>query len=201
MGKGIAVAYASAGGIILYSGIKGATIADTLKAVLSGNLKVTPTEPIGSASPAASSGGTAPSGKATGSAAQAASDALRYEGSGYVWGGAPGLGPGNWDCSSFANWVYGHDLGLAIPGYSAGSYTGTVHGPATGDWILWGGLTTIGHDGSVAQAGDVCVWQTHMGIATGSNQMISAQDPQNGTQVSGIDGFIPGEELFVRRYG
>lgn len=50
MSKGAAVAYATAGGIILYSGIKGATIADTVKAVLAGNLKVSNTQPIDSAS-------------------------------------------------------------------------------------------------------------------------------------------------------
>ena len=44
---GISVAYATAGALIAYSGIKGATIADTVKQVLAGNLNVTNTEPIG----------------------------------------------------------------------------------------------------------------------------------------------------------
>lgn len=38
MPKGAAVAYSVAGGLILYSGIKGATIADTVKGALSGSL-------------------------------------------------------------------------------------------------------------------------------------------------------------------
>lgn len=42
-----AVAYAAIGGLVLYSGIKGATLADTAKAVLAGNLNVTNTEVIG----------------------------------------------------------------------------------------------------------------------------------------------------------
>lgn len=46
--SGAAIAYATAGGLILYSGIKGATIADTAKAVLAGNLNVTNTEAISS---------------------------------------------------------------------------------------------------------------------------------------------------------
>jgi len=46
MPKGIAVVYCTAGGLILYSGIKGATLADTVSAVLSGNLTLKNTETI-----------------------------------------------------------------------------------------------------------------------------------------------------------
>ena len=49
-----AVAYAVAGGLVLYSGVKGATLAATAKAVLSGNLTVTGTEAI--AAPAGTTG-------------------------------------------------------------------------------------------------------------------------------------------------
>jgi cell wall-associated NlpC family hydrolase len=87
---------------------------------------------------------------------------------------------------------------MAIPFYGAGKYDGSVHGPATGSWIIWTGATTVGHDGNVAQAGDLAVWQTHMGICTGPNQMVSAQNPGSGTQVSSINGFI-NEFLFIRR--
>lgn len=44
--KGISVLYCVSGGLILYSGIKGATIADTVKSVLSGNVNVSETENI-----------------------------------------------------------------------------------------------------------------------------------------------------------
>lgn len=44
--KGASVAYCAVGGLILYSGIKGATIADTIKAALGGNLNVTNTEQL-----------------------------------------------------------------------------------------------------------------------------------------------------------
>src|SRR6266567_2703106 len=36
-------------------------------------------------------------------------DALKYVGQGYVFGGPSQ--PGHWDCSSFINYVVGHDLG------------------------------------------------------------------------------------------
>jgi len=124
---------------------------------------------------------------------------LQYKGASYVWGGAPANGIGNWDCSSFCNWVIGHDMDMAIPGNPAGTYTGQSHGAVTGQWLIWGGCTTVGHSGSAAVAGDLCVWQTHMGIAIGGGQMISAQTPgPDQTLVSAIDGFIP-ELLFIRR--
>jgi len=46
MPRGIAVVYCVSGGLILYSGIKGATLADTASAVLSGNLTLKNTETI-----------------------------------------------------------------------------------------------------------------------------------------------------------
>lgn len=54
--NGVSVAYCVAGGLILYSGIKGATISDTVKAVLSGNLTLQDTETIQFGSSAANSG-------------------------------------------------------------------------------------------------------------------------------------------------
>jgi hypothetical protein len=61
--KGVPIALCVGGGIILYSGIKGATISDTVKALLSGNLTVSNTEGItqntkGSSTPAG--GGSTP---------------------------------------------------------------------------------------------------------------------------------------------
>jgi Phage tail lysozyme len=44
--NGYAIAYSVGGGLILFSGMKGATIADTISAVLKGNLSVTRTESI-----------------------------------------------------------------------------------------------------------------------------------------------------------
>lgn len=46
--SGAAVGYSVIGGLVLYSGIKGATIADTVKAALKGNLNVTDTQTIDS---------------------------------------------------------------------------------------------------------------------------------------------------------
>ena len=58
----------------------------------------------------------------------------------------------------------------------------------------------MGHSPGSAQAGDLCVWQTHMGIAVGGGQMVSALNERLGTRVTTISGGAPGGEvLFVRR--
>ena len=66
------VAYCVTGGLILYSGIKGATISATLKAALTGNLNITGTETIPGSSSAATAAGTTAgnTGAANGTAAQ-----------------------------------------------------------------------------------------------------------------------------------
>jgi cell wall-associated NlpC family hydrolase len=192
--SGPAIGSIAAGGLLVFAGIKGYSLAQIAQDVISGKspLKETQATPITGTTAA---GGTT----GTGAASSISADALKYQGAGYVWGGAPAAGTGHWDCSSFANWVCGHDLGLPIPGYPAGSYTGSSHGPVTGEWLVWSGLTTISHDGSFAQAGDLAIWQTHMGICLGPNSMISAENPAAGTNVSAINGFVP-ELLFIRRY-
>lgn len=190
-------ASAAAGALLLWSGIKGVAVTQALRDILSG----APLPASGSITLTAGggSGGTSGGGGGGGGASGAAADAMQYDGAGYVWGGAPAQGKGHWDCSSFANWVYGHDLGLAIPGYAAGKYTGAAHGPTTLVWLAWSGLETVSHSGLDASPGDLAIWPTHMGIVTGSDQMISAQDEALGTGTARITGAIP-EPLTIRRY-
>jgi len=120
------------------------------------------------------------------------SDALKYQGAGYVFGGAPAKGRGNWDCSSFVNWCAGHDLGMAIPGIPAGQYNGSTHGPVVLSWATWSGVETI----SNPSPGDLTIWPGagalgHIGIVIGSNMMISALDTSQGTVVTPIEGYGP----------
>lgn len=138
-------------------------------------------------------------GTATGQ--QIAADALAYQGHLYKYGGAPGTnGQNPWDCSSFVNYVLAHDLGLSIPPVPPFN-DGASHGPNTILWLAWTGVTRIPLKD--AGAGDIFCWQTHMGIATGPDSMISAQGP-DGTPstvvaTGNIAGFMPGEVLFVLR--
>lgn len=199
--SGVAVAEVMAGFVLLWSGIKNQPVGAVVKDLLKGKNPPTvpeapPTVGVGNAPPGTPGG--APLTGASDSAI--ASTALAYSGHCYDFGGAPGKnGQGCWDCSSFANYVLGVRLRMAIPGYSAGQYDGTVHGPTTLSYLAWTGAATVGHSSSVAQAGDLCVWQTHMGIATGGGNMISALDPSQGTRETTIDGIVTGEVLYVRR--
>lgn len=193
----------SGGALLLWSGFKGHGVSRAARDIVSGNNP--DAQPIAypitgsSGALGASNAGVGASSVGTGFGNAAANDALQYKGAGYVWGGAPANGVGNWDCSSFSNWVYGHDLRLGIPLYKAGAYNGQSHGPTTGVWLVWTGAFTIHRND--AAPGDLCVWQTHMGICIDNGQhMISALDPRIGTQVTTIDGGAPpAEMLFVRR--
>lgn len=206
--KGGYLLAAGGGAILLWSGFRGKNWSNTLRSIVSGkNPNATLTSyPITTAPAAfitpndltASGTGVAAHASVTGTSENIAQDAQRYIGSGYVWGGAPGSGAGHWDCSSFCNAVIGRDLGLAIPMYKAGSYHGQSHGPTTLVWLAWTGCFTI-KQADIAP-GDLCVWQTHMGIAVGNGRMVSAQDQQLGTRETTIKAGAPfGEKLFVRR--
>lgn len=177
--KGMSVAYSVVGGLVLYSGIKGASLADTAKAVLSGNLTLTNTEPVSfpAGSPGGGSGGTG-SGSANGAAILA--DAMKYNGHKYVFGG-PSNPTNGWDCSSFVSYVLGHDMGLGIPGGSWASVTssGKSHGPTAAAYKSWTGATTV--QTSAVQPGDLLCWQTHVGFAVDGSHMFSAYDTPDGT--------------------
>lgn len=194
---GLPLAFVIVGGVLVWSGIENVPVTDVFRVLATGKMPPKgPPEQFATPAVAGSSSTTVPI-TATGSSI--ANDALRYQGHPYIYGGAPGPnGTSGWDCSSFCSWVLGHDLGMTLPGNSSPGYAGTSHGPNTVSYLGWSGAETVGHSGSASQAGDLCVWQTHMGIAIGNGQMISAQTEATGTQVSGIDHFIP-EFLFVRR--
>jgi cell wall-associated NlpC family hydrolase len=198
---GVALGTAAAGALLVYAGITGKSVPHALQAIISGKspAAVKASYQI-SGSPASGGGGpgTMSFAGATQTGAAIAADALRYQGTGYTWGGAPANGPDSHDCSSLVNQVLGMDLGMTIPGYAGGTYHGQVHGPTTVEWLATAQCITVGHSGAAAQAGDLAVWQTHMGICLGPDQMISAQNPQSGTRISSVDGFIP-EFLFIRR--
>ena len=201
--NGIAVAAVGAGALLAWSGIRGTRVTAALREIISGQQpSVVPAYPVTTPTGGPGLGGPIGAGSAPGSATgQAiAADARSYVGHAYLYGGAPGTtGRGPWDCSSFVNWVLGHDLHLAIPGFA--TYDGSVHGPNTLTYLAWPGATTVGHDGSAALPGDLCVWQTHMGIALGGGQMVSARSATSvpPTGIDNIAGDIPGELLFVRR--
>ena len=192
---GAAVAYTVVGGLVLFSGIRGYTVADTAKAVLTGNLSgLQSTETV-------SFDDTSSGTPQAGSSNDIVADALKYVGNKYVWGGTPGTTKGvnnGTDCSGFVNMVVGRDMGLSIPGFKAGDYDGSSHGPTTEVWLMWNGANTIPN--SQAQAGDLACWVTHMGIFTDSGHVVSSLDTIDGVKLTTVAGATPtGEELHVRR--
>lgn len=198
---------AGGGAVLLYSGIKGKAWTATLKNVLSGKSAAqiaasqsgdTPILTAAQAYSVANPGGVPASSTGTSTGSAIADDAMRYAGTWqYVWGGAPGSGQRG-DCSSFTNAVIGRDLSLAIPLYKAGAYHGQAHGPNTLIWLAWSGCFTIKRKDVVA--GDLAVWQTHMGIFTGNNSVVSALNPSDGVKNLTLAQTAPfGEVLVCRR--
>jgi peptidoglycan DL-endopeptidase CwlO len=192
--NGIALGAIAVGAVFLYSAVKGKSILASAQAIITGKAPSTVPQTLGIANVSA---GTNSTPAATNSAL--ANFALASVGHAYLYGGAPGVdGSQPWDCSSACNWWVGKEGGQSIPGYPNGSYTGAEHGPSTVSWMFFG--TAIGSNPNDAQPGDLCVWQTHMGMAIGNGNMVSALNPADGTKMTSIvDGAPFLEALVVRR--
>lgn len=166
----MAVTAVAAGSVLLWSGLRGASVTATLQDLIRG------TKPSGAsvnpidatAAPVAgatSSPGGAPSASASGIVAAA----MKHQGKHpYVWGGGHGAwsssrgsncAPGTpLDCSGFASCVL-NELGLL------------KSGPLnTIGFLSWSGAKTVPWD--QRQAGDLIIWPQHMGIAVSPTQMI-----------------------------
>lgn len=181
--NGIAVASIASGSVLVWSGVKGWSVLATAVDIMTGK------KPSGTNTARLVSDQTSVSGQSGIAFASNAisDDGLKYQGHAYSFGGAPGKnGQNPWDCSSFVNWVIGHDLKGNIPGYGPGVYDGSVHGPPTMSWGVWPGLQHISK--SEVQAGDLIVWTGHMGIAISNDHMVSALNSKLGTLVTPIAG-------------
>jgi cell wall-associated NlpC family hydrolase len=195
--NGRALASVAIGSVFVWSGIRGWSILGTLSDILLGKAPQQSTQVpltvLGEGGGNAGVSGTTVTG-------DIAATALQYQGHAYRFGGSPGRdGSQPWDCSSFVNFVIGIKLGMQIPGYSAGGYDGSSHGPPTGVWGVWNGLTHVSR--ADVQSGDLVVWLNHMGIAISNSQMISALNASTGTKVTAIDGYGNGPILCYGRYG
>jgi cell wall-associated NlpC family hydrolase len=199
------LALAGAGAIVAYAGIKGYGISGSLRDILSGN-KPTGQNQINPITPASYPvSGLVGGAQTTGpGSSNIANLALEYIGFKYVWGGAPANG--GTDCSGWVNMIVGWFAKQAIPGYAAGTYDGSTHGPATVQWLAWNGCYRVPGGIQNAEPGDLAVWQTHMGIIVQGGQtteqamMVSDLNPSLGTQETTVAGAAPpGEILFIER--
>lgn len=98
-------------------------------------------------------------------------DATKWNGHRYVWGGGANPGTG-WDCSSFVNWIVGHDFKLNLPGGSSWGATtnnGAQHGPVVSGYENW----NYGHHvpWASAQKGDLALenGDGHIGFVVQDN--------------------------------
>jgi cell wall-associated NlpC family hydrolase len=191
---------AGAGGIVVYSGLKGYSIGHTIRDIIAGhnpqkNPVLTAQISSGYGYGMAGSFGYGTPGGAHGNIAAIAESHIGFP---YVWGGAPASGAT--DCSGFVNMCVGMIGKRSIPGYPHGAYDGSVHGPNTLLWLAWLGTGITRIHLSQTKPGDLAIWQTHMGIITGGGNMVSDLNPSLGTQQTTIkDGGPPGEILVCAR--
>lgn len=126
--KGASVAYCVGGGLILYSGIKGATIADTVKAVLAGNLNVSNTEGIQSGVSSGNASGSAAGNTGAKNPGAAANQALAKQ-------LAISMGHADWTTGqAWADWLSlwnqesGWDITAANPNSNARGIAQNING-------------------------------------------------------------------------
>jgi len=188
--KLVPLAAIGAGALFVYSGVRGFSVLKAAQNIIKG----TPPQTAQVASTLTLPGGATQIG-GTVAAGGLPGIAEKYVGKlRYVFGGPPPMG--TVDCSSFASKVLA-EAGVKNPG--GAPYDPRTHGPTTLNYLSWNGAKTIGHSANQAEAGDLCVWPTHMEICIGSGKMVSARDPQEGVGIDNIAGDMPGELLFVRR--
>ena len=198
--KGTYLGIGAIGAVFLWSSLRGKKVTDVFRTLIGGGdpSKLPSILQIEGVRNPSFKGGTSSLGAATGN--QISDTAEMYIGFRYVWAGKPAIDNAA-DCSSFCNMIIGWFLKRAIPGFAAGTYNGTTHGPNTLAWLGWNGTKKI----PLAQArpGDLVVWQTHMGILVkaGHNadeaRMVSDLNPTDGTLETSINGGSPTGESFV----
>lgn len=201
--KGGYLALAGGGALLVWSGLAGKSWSSVLRTVLNGRKPETAlTAYTIHGTPASAltgpGGGVAASGANVGpGAGSLASSALAAVGQWtYVFGGAPANGVV--DCSSLMNEIIGDEHNLAIPTFAAGTYKGQTHGPPTTVWLVWSGCFTVQRQDMLP--GDLAVWQTHMGMIVGKEEMVSALNPSLGVLKTSVTGAAPpGEFLRIRR--
>lgn len=164
---GAGVALWAAGAVVLYSAVKNATVADTIRALIKGQTV------IGSSTGSVKASEDKVVGQFQDVGAGAAGSSLvsaarRYLGVPYAWAQASASGT---DCSGLVN-MAARDAGFPIPGSPSGSFSG--HGPIVSDWYTWNGLVTI--PASQASSGDLVIWgpNAHIGIVVSQGKMIDA---------------------------
>jgi cell wall-associated NlpC family hydrolase len=192
--RGSYLAIAGGGMILLWSGIKGSRWSDVIRNVIAGKDPHTTTQAyLIRAAPPDTSGSASGGGSVGGAPGSLAATFSGYAGRvPYLWSGA---NPRGWDCSGAFNYVANHDCGITIPGSRPHTFTGRTHGPNTAVYMLWLPTHASRVPRNQVAANDVCLWQTHMGVAVDNTEYVSAYDTAEGTVIKPIHGGGPNGEI------
>lgn len=197
--RGGYLALAGGGALLIWSGIRGKSWSQVLRTILNGRKPETTAKTLAIQGNTVSSDiGVAASGlNVSGQSGSLAASAIAAVGQWrYVFGGSPANG--TVDCSSLMNEIIGDEHDLAIPTFAPGTYRGQTHGPPTTVWFVWSGCFTIQRQDQLP--GDLVIWQTHMGMIVGKEEMVSALNPSLGVEKTSIDDAAPpGEFMRIRR--
>lgn len=162
--SGKAIALATAGGVLVYAGLRGESPLDSLRGILTGSPSPIPEgKPVTLDFGGGTFGGdrTAPAASAV--AGRAADIALQQVGKPYRWGAS---GPDRFDCSGLISYAYNH----------AGAPFGRM---TSAGMAVSPKFRKISR--SQVAAGDVLYKPGHVALATGSNSLVEA--PRTGIPV------------------
>lgn len=189
--SGVAVALASAGGVLLYAGFQGQSPLDALKDITSGKTKALTPGRVSFVNDPTSlgqgAGGAVAAGWEGGSGvgAQLVAAAMTHRAEKYSQ--ARRWQSGYSDCSSFVGKSL-KDIGITPPG-----------GSVTGSYLAWTKLRTVSRD--AIQPGDLLCGPGHIAIAISSSQAIGQQNGRSNVQVGPIEKIMFGQPSWVpRRY-
>jgi cell wall-associated NlpC family hydrolase len=189
--SGVAVALASAGGVLLYAGFQGLDPLQALKDITSGKTKALEPSGVSFVNDPTSIGsgggiiqaGYGSAGSGIGGRLVAAAMAHRDE----KYSQARRWQKGYSDCSSFVGKAL-KDIGITPPG-----------GSVTSSYMVWKKLRTVSR--AEIQAGDILCGPGHVAIAISSTQAIGQQNTRQNVRVDSITSIMWGQPSWVpRRY-
>jgi hypothetical protein len=188
--SGVAVALASAGGVLIYAGFQGQNPLEALKDITGGKAKALEPGTVSFVNdPTTIAGGAVAAGYGTGAAsglgAAIAAAAMAHKDETYSQ--AKRWKPGFSDCSSFVGKAL-KDVGITPPS-----------GSTTGAYRVWKKLQTVPRD--EIEAGDILCGPGHVAIALDGTRAIGQQGTRKNVRIDAIDSIMFGQSGWVpRRY-
>lgn len=189
--SGVAVALASAGGVLLYAGFQGQSPIAALKDITSGKTKALTPSTVSFTNDPTKIGqgvvtaGYSPSANASGFGAALIAAVMAHRDEKYSQ--ARRWSAGFSDCSSIIGKAL-KDIGITPPGAST-----------TLNYRAWSKLKTVPRD--AIQPGDFLCGSGHIAIALDSQRAIGQQNPRQNVRIDAIDSIMYGQPGWVpRRY-